>query len=535
MEQYLINGHFHQQERAFTGWVKLQDNRIAAMGTGEAEGISPEAIVTDLKGAHVYPGMVDTHLHILSKAITERGLVLDQVRSRDIMLQMIRDRAAKTPKGEKISARGFNEDLWEDRRLPTLAELDEAAGDHPLTLTRVCGHMMMVNRAAMQANGIDAATPVPAGSRLDLENGIVTENAIPLFTENTPDRGVAACKEALLEGLNSAADAGLTGLYSDDFCTDGFGIETVIRAYQELAAEDRMPVRVVQQCMLTTNDILNTFLQNGHHWNEGNDLYRIGPRKLYADGSLGARTAFLRRPYADQPDTHGSEVATQDEMNALLAAGHRAGMPTVVHCIGDGAVQRVLDAIRFARETVPGTDEIPDGLVHCQITDAAQLRQIREMKVQVLAQPVFTEYDLHICRDRVGAEMEKTSYNWRTLYEDGVLITSGSDCPIESLEPVKNIYCAVTRKDYDHYPPEGWMPEQRLTPRQAIDCHTAKAAQAAGYADRLGQIREGYLADFSIFDKSFEDVDPDDILSIRPVMTVMNGRVRVCDQKGECK
>lgn len=510
--------------------ILIRDGKIAAVGGSEE--ILPmqdeNARLVDLQGAAVYPGLMDSHLHILSLGASRRGVVLDGMRSREEVLAAIGRRAAEQPEGTIIEARGFNQDLWPDRRLITKAELDEIAPRHGVKMRRVCGHMVIVNSVALQMAGIDAQTKAPAGGEIDFDAGILTENALNLLDAVVTDEGVESCKKLLLSGMRLAADAGLTAIFSDDLGTAGFSMHTVIQAYRELEKEGKMPVRVVQQCALATEEEMEEFLRAGYRYGQGSDWFRLGPRKLYTDGSLGARTAWLKQPYADAPDTRGVPVYTKEGYFSVALQSHRAGMPFITHAIGDAGVELVLDAIEYARAQVPGTDHLPDGIVHCQITSEAQLERIAKMGVHVYAQPVFVEYDLHICGDRVGEALAKTSYNWKTLLDKGVCISSGSDCPVESLAPAGNIYCAVTRKDYEGKPENGWLPDQCLTVEEAIGCHTRMAAKTVGMDDRLGCIGEGYLADLSIYPQDFAEMDPMEILHQQPIMTVVGGRERKC-------
>lgn len=512
--------------------VLVRDGRFAAVGAAQdvLAQAGPEAEIVDLGGTAAYPGMIDSHLHILNLAIMSQALVLTEVWSRDELLMAVRGRSRRLPAGTVIDGRGFNEDLWDDRRLPTRQELDRAAPDHPVRLTRVCGHMVIANSRAIERAGITADTPVPDGGAMDLETGVFAENALNLLFDGDGDPGVEMCKTLLYDGMRQAADVGLTGIWSDDFYTGNYSMHTVAQAYRELEQEGRMPVRVVQQCALANDARWQEFLDSGFRYGQGSDMYRIGPRKLYADGSLGARTACLTVPYADQPDKQGVPIYPQAELNRLAAQTHAAGMPFIVHAIGDAAAQSVLDAIAYARQAVPGTDELPSGIVHCQITSQEQLDRIAREHVTVYAQPVFTEYDLHICRDRVGEALEKTSYSWATLYRSGVCISSGSDCPVEPLDPAKNIYCAVTRKDFNGQPEGGWLPEQCLTVEEAVACHTIQAARAVGAEERLGRIRVGLLADMTVFDRALDVVAPDAIMDAAPVMTVVGGVVRRCGE-----
>lgn len=532
MELMLYNGFFHTMDPQcpYATAALIRDGRYAAVGTKDeiASLATEQTVQLELHGAHVYPGMIDSHLHILHLAITREQLELNDVKKRADVFEMIRRKALLIPEGSVIDGCGFNQDLWDDPRMITRQELDAVAPHHAVRLTRVCGHMVVGNTLAMELAGINADTAAPDGGVIDYDHGYFAENAINLLFSGREGLTVEKCKERLYAGMTMAADAGLTAIYSDDFGTGGYSIETVAEAYRQLEQEGRMPVRVVQQCAMPDDASWQAFHDAGLRYGQGSDMYRIGPRKLYADGSLGARTAWLSVPYADQPDTTGVSIYPQEELNRLAEQTHREGMPFIVHAIGDAAAECVLNAIAWAREHVPGTEDLPSGIVHCQITTPELLRRIADMHACVYAQPVFTEYDLHICRDRVGKELEQSSYQWATLLHSGVCISSGSDCPVEPLDPAKNIYCAVTRKDFDHQPAEGWLPQERLTVEEAVACHTVQAARAAGLEDRLGKIAPGYLADATVFKADLAAIESDAILEQKPLMTMVGSRLRMC-------
>ena len=511
--------------------VAVKNGIICAVGE-DAEMLALKTENTkcvNLQGAALYPGLVDTHMHALNLGASRRGVMLDGIKKRADVLKAIQQKAAVTPAGMLIQARGFNQDLWDDPSLITRAELDAVAPLHPVKMVRVCGHLLVANTKAIEQVGVTAETQVPEGGEMDFDKGFFSESALSLINRDRVDEGVQVCKELLLPVLNECADSGLTGIYSDDLGTAGFSMHTVIAAYRQLEAEGKLPLRVVQQCNLGGDDTeLEEFLNAGYRYGQGSPMYRLGPRKAFADGSLGARTAWLMDDYADAPGVRGVPVFTQEELNAFALHSHQAGMPFIVHAIGDGAVNCVLNAIGYVREHLPDTAHFRDGIVHCQITSAEILKRIADMQVDVYAQPVFTEYDLHICRDRVGEAMEKTSYNWKTLLDNGVCISSGSDCPVEPFTPAKNIYCAVTRRDFDGFPEGGWMKEQCLTVDEAIYCHTVMAARAVGLEEQRGRVKKGRLADFTVYPRDLSAIDPMEIQHEKPVMTVVGGRIRLC-------
>lgn len=533
MKRIFVNAEFHtiDEDLPIAEAVVCENGEVVfAGGRNEAYTYKDDCTeIIDLKGCHAYPGMTDSHLHILNLAITSRELVLNGITDREEVKNRIRERALTLPEGSVLNGRGFNEDLWEDKKPILRRELDEIAPNHAVRLTRVCGHMMVVNSRAFEEAGITESTPVPEGGTADLENGIFCENAIGMVMTDSGSKDADTCAELLYEGLSKAADAGLTAIFSDDIGTGGFESEAVIGAYNKLVKENRMPVRVVQQCALPDDESFDEFLSLGFSYGFGSDYYRIGPRKLYIDGSLGARTAWLSIPYADAPDKQGVHIYSDEELKSLAIKSHKAGFPFIVHAIGDGGVTCVIEAIKYARSVVPGSEKLPSGIVHCQITSKDQLEEIAKEHIVVYAQPVFTEYDLHICKDRVGSELENTSYAWATLKRSGVTISSGSDCPVEPLDPHMNIYCAVTRKDFHHYPEGGWTPSERLTVHEALECHTTEAAKAVGMGNRMGKIKVGFLCDMTVYPADLEKIDPDDIMNTKPVLTVVGGNVRLCE------
>lgn len=516
--------------------VAVNGSRIAAVGGEELlelAGQGTQAI--DLEGLPLLPGLGDSHLHL---AETGRGMELADLAPAsspgemgEILRAFIRER--KLPPGRLVLGWGWNQDRFPHRQMPTLRELDAMAPENPLVLTRVCQHIAAANSAAIALAGLDGTTPDPVGGEIGRDedgrlNGIFRENAMGLLPQT--DTGPVTQKELsrwLKNAVEKAASLGLTAVHSDDLCTvPGLTWREVLEVYCQLAQEEALPIRVVEQCLFPSVAELEEFFALGYHpgWTVGN--FSIGPLKIVSDGSLGARTALLTQPYADYPAAGiGMPTIPPEEMAAQVQTAHRHGMGAVIHAIGDGAIDRALDAIQQAREAFPEIQETPcHGIVHCQITRPDQLQRIREMGVQVLAQPVFLEYDLHMADLRVGPELGKTSYAWRTLAESGVPLSAGSDSPIESMDPLGNLYCAVTRQDYQGKPVGGWHPWECLTLEQALTAATAGVAFAAGRREE-GRVAPGLVADFTVLDRDIFTLPPPELLHTAAVMTVVGGRI----------
>ena len=515
--------------------VAVEGGRVAAVGGEELLPLAgPGTRVLDLGGGVLLPGLGDSHLHLGETGRALELADLTAARSPGEMGELLRRhiRATGVPEGTLVEGRGWNQDRFPKKSPPTLSELDAMAPGYPLVLSRVCQHIAAANSAAMALAGVDETTPDPPGGSIlrgpdGRPAGLFCENAVNLL----PGLGVPSRERVegwLAAAAEKAASLGLAAVHSEDLrAFPGFGWREMVEAYRSLQRQGRLPVRVVEQCQFLSVEELEAFFDAGFSfgWREGN--FSIGPLKIVTDGSLGARTALLSRPYADGADrgeNRGMALLPWDRANALTLAAHRRGMPAVLHAIGDEALDRCLDAIQSAREACPEKNP-RHGIIHCQITRPDQLRRIREMGVQVLAQPVFLEYDLHMADLRVGEELGRSSYAWRTLVESGVHLSAGSDSPIESMNPFGNLYCGVTRMDYQRAPAGGWHPWEALTLEQALSAATWENAWASGEEGERGRIAPGFAADFTAPDRDVFHIPPEELLDASAALTVVGGKI----------
>ncbi len=512
--------------------VAVKDGKTAAIGGAELLNLATSHTrIIDLNGLPLLPGMADTHLHLAETGRSMEVADLSPATSPEemgaILRAFVRDQQPLV--SQPVLGWGWNQDRFPHHQMPTLAQLDAMAPGRPLILTRVCQHIALANSRAMELAGIGQATPDPAGGEIGRDqdgrpNGIFRENAMDLLPHESVTS--ADLTRWLRKAACKAASLGLAAVYSDDLCAvPGLGWQEVIAAYRRLARAGELPVRVVEQCLFTTVEELQAFFDQGFYpgWQEGN--FSIGPLKIVSDGSLGARTALLTTPYADAPEAGlGIAVHPWDRVDALVEAAHRRGMAAVIHAIGDGALDHALNAIQRAQTLCP--DRSPrHGIVHCQITRPDQLRRIRELGVQVLVQPVFLEYDLHMADLRVGEALGRSCYAWRTMVDSGIPFSAGSDSPIESMDPFGNLYCGVTRADYEGQPAGGWHPDQRLTLPQALAAATTGAAWCTGEEAVRGRIAPGYLADYTVPSRDIFAIPPQELRQVSAALTVVGGRV----------
>ncbi len=512
--------------------VAIKDGIITCVGNNEdvLSLQSPETQLIDLDGALMLPGFCDSHMHLLSYGYSLEKVNLYSARCMDDLISLGKKFLTEHPYLSWLQGRGWNTDNWDDTRFPNRYDLDKITTDIPMYYTRACGHIIAVNSKALEIMGITRNTPQVSNGRIEFDNdgeplGIFSEAARDLVYNALPSLTVEDIQRMLVAGALDALKYGITSIHSDDFEAIAPGeYKKVIDAYQNLVENNSLPVRVFEQCLLPTMPLLEKFLSEGYHNSEGTPMFKIGSLKLMSDGSLGGKTAYLRKPYTNDPSTKGISVFTQDEINKLVETAHRKGFMSSIHCIGDGAMEMSLNAIEKAKINYPRAD-MRHSLIHCQITDIETLFRYRDLNVVAHIQPAFIDSDMHIVRDYVGKERESTSYAWKTMVDLGIPVAAGSDSPVISFNVMEGIYSAVTRKDLKGYPEGGWLPGQKLTIEEAIYAYTMGGAYASYEEDVKGSIRNGKYADLVVLDKNIFEIPEDEIKEVSVTMTVLDGKI----------
>ena len=507
------NGTVYTGE-GFVQAFAVENGRFSSIG---AEALTLEGERIDLGGAFVCAGFNDSHMHLLNygQALSMAPLA-SNTGSLDQMLACLKN---TEPDRGWILGRGWNQDYFSDvRRMPTRRDLDRVSTALPICATRACGHALVVNSKALELLGITASTPSPDGGRIDFENGRFFDNAMDLVLHAIPLPDKDTIKRYIRTACRELNRRGITSCHSDDYCVfRKLSWQVINEAFRELEAEGGLTVRVREQANLTTLPDLLEFINTDH---PATNHFAMGPLKLLGDGALGARTAYLSRPYADAPGTRGLSVFTARQFDELIGTAHAHGMQVAVHCIGDACLDLVLDAIAKAQEHHPRRDA-RHGIVHCQITRPDQLRRIAALKLHVYAQSIFLDYDIHIVRERVGEEMAQSSYAWKSLLDLGATVSNGSDCPVENPDVLAGIQCAVTRRDLNGCEP--YLPQEAFTVREAIDSFTQAGAWASFEEQTKGRITPGQLADFVVLGEDPFRTDPARIREIPILQTWLDG------------
>jgi predicted amidohydrolase YtcJ len=473
----------------------------------------------DGKGRTLLPGLIDAHGHVMSLGLNAIQLDLSDTKTLQEAQSRIAAYAAANPTPRWIVGRGWNQEVWGLGRFPTAAELDSAVRDRPVWLGRVDGHAGWANSAAMKEAGITARTPSPAGGRIEMAKGqptgIFVDAATDLIDKVVPpplprsrDQALERAQQILLSyGITAADDMGTS---PDDWLV-----------MRRAGDEGRLKVRIVSYGS-GVDSALAIAGTKPTPWLYGDRLRMIGV-KLYADGALGSRGAWLKQPYKDAPGQRGLGFLTDTEIRNLMSRAAMDNFQVAVHAIGDAANAQVLGAIEEMVDTYKGDRRWR--IEHAQIVDPADLPRFGRNGIVASMQPTHETSDWKMAEARMGIERLGGAYAWRTMIANGVPLAFGSDFPVESPNPFPGLAAAVSRQDSEGQPPGGWLPEQRLTLEQALAAFTRGAAYAGFAEDRIGSLEKGRWADFILVDRDIFDVPtPRQLRETKVVETWMAGK-----------
>lgn len=519
-----INGRIYTMEAegdTCTAFV-VQDGKFRYCGSDdEARRMAEEVI--DLQGAAVVPGMIDTHQHLFAYASSLSKLDLKPASSLQQLKELLRDYAAGVPAGEWILGVGFdNEKFTDGNAMPTRQDLDDACPDHPVILSRYCLHFFSANSLGLARGGIDRNYKPAVEGTVEFgpdgePTGVLCDSAAADVLSAIPDPLAApeAKKAALEHACRQLNSHGLTGVHAiqGKHCD----LMEYTDLYQALKEEDRLSVRVY----LSYDELPNCCIRTGL----GDDMLKFGFYKLYVDGNMGGRTAYMKEPYSDDPATVGVSNYTQQALTQCVRAGYARGMQVGAHVIGDRAAEMLTTAIEAVYHENPRPDP-RFRMIHMSILNADIVRRISKLPVIVDIQPMFISTNVKWADSRVGAgERGKYLFAWKKLLDAGVMMTAGSDNPCESYDPMESIYALVNRKNLECYPEGGWHPEERIGVYDALAMYTRNAAYSSFEEDQKGTIKAGKLADFVVLDADIFRIDPMKIKDVKVEKTYLGGRL----------
>lgn len=502
----------------FTGVLMTPDGKVVKLLSGKDK--RPEKLDwrADMKGRVMLPGFIDAHGHVMELGFRQIELDLSGTRSLAEAQARIRAYASANPDRKWILGGGWNQESWGLGRFPTAADLDAAVADRPVFLARADGHAGWANGAAMRAAGVTAKSVSPPGGRIETAgaqpSGVFVDAAQDLIRKAVPqpsakDRNVAFLKaqQLLLSfGITATADMGTT---LDEWLT-----------YRRLGDAGSLRVRI----MSYGGGIEDTVRIGGTGptpWLYDDRLRLVGV-KLYGDGALGSRGAWLKAPYADAPGQTGLGFMTDTVIRNLMSRAAMDGYQVAVHAIGDRANQQVLDAVDELSETYKGDRRWR--IEHAQIVDPVDLPRFGRHGVIASMQPVHQTGDRTMAEARLGAARLTGAYAWRSMLANGSRLAFGSDYPVESPDPFAGWAAAFTRMGADGQPYGGWRPEEAVTREQAWAAFTQGGAYAAFAEDKFGRLGQGQRADFIIVDRDPLLASPTELRATKVQETWVGGQ-----------
>jgi predicted amidohydrolase YtcJ len=492
----------------------VRDGRVAAAGT-EAEvraAARPDAEVRSLPGAVVTPGLTDAHVHLSAWALARRRVDLNAAPTLEDGLRALADFVARNDGAGWIQGLGWDVHRW--GRLPTRQALDAVAGGRPVYLESHDIHGAWLSTEALRRCGITRHTPDPDGGEIVRDaagepTGVLKENAMELARAHLPAPGWAEMRAALLDAQHECHRLGLTGVHSVE--VDG------LAHFSALREEGLLRLRALQAIpVFRLDDAIRLGLRSGF----GDEWLRIGGTKMFLDGALGSRTAWLREPYVGTDD-RGIQTLPTEEFRAVVARAAASGIAATVHAIGDAAVELAVGVLG----STPAPAAMPHRIEHVQLCPPDLWETAARSGVVASMQPVHLLTDIPAAERHWGHERSRGAYAFAPLLRGGMTLAFGSDVPVETCDPRPGLFAAIRRVGWDGEPASEWWPQNAIPPQAALRAYTEGPAVASGEAHRRGRLLPGYDADLVAWTADPLACPPEELRTMECALTVVGGEV----------
>lgn len=500
--------------------VFVENGIIQAVGTkDELERIYQNNIdrYENINGAVMYPGFIDSHIHMIGHGERLLQLDLSEVESFNELKEILEKEHRKLPKDTWLIGEGFNENLFPDKKIPDRSFLDTISTERPIMLKRICRHAVVTNSRGLQLANIDKNTRDPDGGVIVKDDtgkptGLLLDEAKNLLERVIPSEDFAKVKKSLEVSLNDMYAHGVVGAHTEDLNYYGDPLKTLQTFYDVIDGREKK----FRTNILIHHEVLQNILQEVKI---DHSFVKLGAVKIFADGALGGRTALLSEPYTDDPTTNGVAIHSKEQLAHIVKTAREYEMPVAIHVIGDLALQYAIEAI----ERYPVKKGLRDRLIHLQVTRKDLLERLKQLPVVLDIQPRFVASDFPWVIERIGTDRLTYAYAWKKLLNEGFDCAGGSDSPIEKMDPLLGIHAAVTRKS--SIDGQCYGAEEKLSLFEALRLFTYGSASAIGEEKVQGLIKKGYRADFTIFDRDLFELENDELLQAEVVKTVVDDTI----------
>lgn len=498
----------------------VRDGKIICTGTTDKVNRLSSEETIDLKGQCIFPGLIDCHQHTLAYARTTKEVDLSDTKSVEDILKLLKEKAEETPKGSWIKGSGFNHEAFQDVRIPHKDELDAVSMEHPILISRYCMHVHAANSLALEIAGIDEEYLPEVQNSIEKDedgklNGILRESGVTPVLNSIPDvlESYEDKIKAMAEVCKDMSSYGITGIHP----IQGKFVDADehIKIYQDLESTGDLPLRVY----ISFDEFPSFSMKTGF----GNEKIRYGFYKIYSDGSLGSRNAALSEPYSDMPSTKGLLNHSPEDIKQMFQQAYDMDLQIGIHAIGDLGVEIAIDAMEACYYENP-KENVRFRLIHGIVLRKDLIERLKKLPVIIDIQPRFTSNrNIWWSEDRLGPERIKYAYAWKTLIDEGILLTGSSDAPVEPYNPFLGIYSIVCRQDLSGKPEGGWYPNERVSVYEGLLMYTKNAAFSSYEEDIKGTLEVGKLADFIVVDKNPFEILSQKIKDITVLETYLGG------------
>ncbi|MBI9009410.1 MAG: amidohydrolase [Tenericutes bacterium] len=456
------------------------------------------------------PGFIDSHMHYLGLGYTSSNVDLTKANSIVEIIALLKEELPKPV----LIGRGWNQENLLEKRMLNKEDLNAVSRDIPIIMTRVCGHVLTANDKMLELAGITKDTIQVDGGTFNYDTGVFSENALSLILSSLSKPTTMDLENYLQLADKILLKNGITSVASDDFCIFNIPFEDVIAVINKMVAEDKIHVNITEQVNLPLNE-LKRFIEKGFV-NKEFKKFKMGPLKILADGSLGGKTAYLNKPYEDDPSNRGIYTYSDDELFELIHLANSNGMDVVIHAIGDASVDQVLKCLIKSIEQTKRFKH-HHAIIHAQLATHKQIKLMKKYHIGAIIQPIFLNSDIKIIESRIGERMNE-SYLFKTMVDEGLNVGFSTDSPIEPINPFYNIYSAITRKSIKEPDLKAFLVEEGCDLETALKCYTINNLP---YIKR----KEMPLGDYIVIDKNIYDINSKSLLNISILETYIDNEL----------
>lgn len=496
-----INGRFYTGA-GFSEAVYVEEGIIRAVGkSNDLVKAYPKTETVDLEKRMVIPGFNDSHLHLLSLSRFLEAVNLKVAKSQAEIIRLGRENFGKK---KFLLLYGYDDSFFPESLTKT--DLDQITPDFPILAYRSCGHIAAVNSAALKLLPDNEYSEY-----IDSEKGILKENALVLLEDIFPKENTEKLQERILKTVEYLHSFGITSFGSNDIKDDFESGKKILVAYRQLDLYGKLSARVSLQFSFTETEKIKALLEERYE----SPFLRLGPLKLFLDGSLGGNTALLSEPYFD--DYRGLQTLSEEKLSELVEFSEKNGLQVASHAIGDEASALFLKVLK--KQGIK--NRFRHFLIHLQVLRPELFGLLKELKVPAALQPIFIDEDLKMAKRKLSAKLLETSYALNSIHK-ATLVAFGSDAPYGGLSPFRGLQAAVTQQNQEG---EVLNPKERLSRKEALQAYTSGSAYLTFEEGKKGIIAPGYFGDFTVLSDDFFEIPDKEIGNLRAEMTVVGGKI----------